>query len=218
MRLGISANDAWHDQSHPYVPNSAHKTTSLTQNENIVRRYHSQQGDILPSPMSDRPIFERATSDPDGMASKHSLSIAHTLGLGENVPPYRIDSSQSTLHPRKSLSRSASLSASADDIQNGIDAIYDMDAANRIKKSSGMAGDASTMSHGRERTSRRSKSIDLYHPSVGQPLNPRDHSLLERIYNEMHADRFINLMPLSLFAMTLEMLYTRELAHQSPGT
>ncbi|KAJ7675733.1 hypothetical protein DFH06DRAFT_977167 [Mycena polygramma] len=32
------------------------------------------------------------------------------------------------------------------------------------------------------------------------PLNPRDHSLLERIYNEMNATRFINLSPLSLLA------------------
>lgn len=32
------------------------------------------------------------------------------------------------------------------------------------------------------------------------PLNPREHRLLERIYNEMHADRFINLAPLPLLS------------------
>ncbi|KAJ6508674.1 hypothetical protein C8R45DRAFT_1069337 [Mycena sanguinolenta] len=32
------------------------------------------------------------------------------------------------------------------------------------------------------------------------PLNPRDHSVLEGIYNEMNATRFINLSPLSLLA------------------
>ncbi|KAJ7069768.1 hypothetical protein C8F01DRAFT_1113905 [Mycena amicta] len=32
------------------------------------------------------------------------------------------------------------------------------------------------------------------------PPNPRDHSLLEKIYNEMNAARFINLSPLSLLA------------------
>ncbi|KAF7314432.1 Methyltransf-25 domain-containing protein [Mycena kentingensis (nom. inval.)] len=32
------------------------------------------------------------------------------------------------------------------------------------------------------------------------PPNPRDHSLLEKIYNEMNATRFINLSPLSLLA------------------
>lgn len=56
---------------------------------------------------------------------------------------------------------------------------------------------------------RRMRSIDLYHPSLRQPLNPRDHSLLERIYTEMHEDRFINLKPLSVMAMCVEMHFTR---------
>ncbi|KAG1820723.1 hypothetical protein EV424DRAFT_881573 [Suillus variegatus] len=35
------------------------------------------------------------------------------------------------------------------------------------------------------------------------PLDPRDHTVLETIYNEMHAERFINLSPLSLLANTV---------------
>jgi hypothetical protein len=35
------------------------------------------------------------------------------------------------------------------------------------------------------------------------PVNPRDHSVLELIYTEMHAARFINLAPLSLLASDL---------------
>lgn len=35
---------------------------------------------------------------------------------------------------------------------------------------------------------------------VEVPPDPRDHSILETIYNEMHAERFINLSPLSLLA------------------
>ena len=41
----------------------------------------------------------------------------------------------------------------------------------------------------------------------GAPLNPRDHSLLEHIYTEMHADRFINLSPLSLLAHSLPLYF-----------
>jgi hypothetical protein len=35
------------------------------------------------------------------------------------------------------------------------------------------------------------------------PANPRDHTVLETIYNEMHASRFINLAPLSLLPSNL---------------
>ena len=35
------------------------------------------------------------------------------------------------------------------------------------------------------------------------PINPHDHSLLETIYDEMHAARFINLEPLSLLTNLL---------------
>ena len=35
------------------------------------------------------------------------------------------------------------------------------------------------------------------------PTDPRDHSLLETIYNEMHASRFVNLEPLSLLTNLL---------------
>lgn len=35
------------------------------------------------------------------------------------------------------------------------------------------------------------------------PPDPRDHTVLETIYNEMHAERFINLSPLSLLANTV---------------
>lgn len=35
------------------------------------------------------------------------------------------------------------------------------------------------------------------------PPDPRDHTVLETIYNEMHAERFINLAPLSLLANTV---------------
>ncbi|KAH9841838.1 uncharacterized protein C8Q71DRAFT_350714 [Rhodofomes roseus] len=39
------------------------------------------------------------------------------------------------------------------------------------------------------------------------PINPHDHSLLEFIYNEMHAARFINLMPLSLLSNMLPLYF-----------
>lgn len=39
--------------------------------------------------------------------------------------------------------------------------------------------------------------------SVIIPPDPRDHTVLETIYNEMHAERFINLSPLSLLANTV---------------
>ena len=39
------------------------------------------------------------------------------------------------------------------------------------------------------------------------PVNPYDHSLLEFIYNEMHAARFINLAPLSLLSNMLPLYF-----------
>ena len=40
--------------------------------------------------------------------------------------------------------------------------------------------------------------------------NPRDHSILEHIYIEMHASRFINLTPLSLLANSLPLYFKGE--------
>ncbi|KAG2129145.1 hypothetical protein DEU56DRAFT_818020 [Suillus clintonianus] len=42
-------------------------------------------------------------------------------------------------------------------------------------------------------------NLELKLPLVIPP-DPRDHTVLEAIYNEMHAQRFINLSPLSLLA------------------
>lgn len=39
------------------------------------------------------------------------------------------------------------------------------------------------------------------------PLNPRDHTVLETIYTEMHAKRFINLAPLSVVANGLSVWF-----------
>ena len=51
---------------------------------------------------------------------------------------------------------------------------------------------------------------DSSRPVPGAPLNPRDHSLLEYIYSEMHASRFINLSPLSLLANSLPVYFNSE--------
>ncbi|KAI0771188.1 hypothetical protein BD413DRAFT_476314 [Trametes elegans] len=47
------------------------------------------------------------------------------------------------------------------------------------------------------------------------PINPHDHSLLETIYDEMHAARFINLEPLSLLANLLP-LHLRDVRAPPP--
>ncbi|KAJ7927980.1 hypothetical protein B0H13DRAFT_1968850 [Mycena leptocephala] len=47
------------------------------------------------------------------------------------------------------------------------------------------------------------------------PPNPRDHSLLEGIYNEMNATRFINLSPLSLLANLLLLIFSTRCSHPS---
>ncbi|KAJ3801514.1 hypothetical protein GGU11DRAFT_674742 [Lentinula aff. detonsa] len=47
------------------------------------------------------------------------------------------------------------------------------------------------------------------------PLNPRDHSMLELIYNEMNAARFVNLSPLSLLPNLLG-LYFKDLRTHPP--
>ncbi|KAG2134310.1 S-adenosyl-L-methionine-dependent methyltransferase, partial [Suillus cothurnatus] len=50
----------------------------------------------------------------------------------------------------------------------------------------------------------RSKGSNIsMSPSSVVPPDPRDHTVLETIYNEMHSDRWINLSPLSLLANTV---------------
>ncbi|KAA1469908.1 hypothetical protein DENSPDRAFT_928486 [Dentipellis sp. KUC8613] len=55
----------------------------------------------------------------------------------------------------------------------------------------------------------------LMRPVAKAPQNPRDHSLLEFIYNEMHAARFINLSPLSLLSNALP-LYFKDVRTHAP--
>lgn len=48
----------------------------------------------------------------------------------------------------------------------------------------------------------------VYGKTKPKPLfDPRDHSLLEYIYNEMHAQRFINLEPLALLKNNLSLIF-----------
>lgn len=47
------------------------------------------------------------------------------------------------------------------------------------------------------------------------PTDPRDHSLLEYIYSEMHAARFINLEPLALLTNSLSLYFTGTFVHFS---
>ncbi|SRR6266478_3464011 len=58
---------------------------------------------------------------------------------------------------------------------------------------------------------------DSLRPAPGAPLNPRDHSLLEYIYTEMHASRFINLSPLSLLANSFPVYFKREFGRSLPS-
>ncbi|OJA12095.1 hypothetical protein AZE42_03447 [Rhizopogon vesiculosus] len=48
---------------------------------------------------------------------------------------------------------------------------------------------------------------------VEVPQDPRDHSILERIYTEMHEERFINLSPLSLLADAVGMWFENVRTH-----
>jgi hypothetical protein len=59
------------------------------------------------------------------------------------------------------------------------------------------------------------RNSDSSRPS-SSPLNPRDHALLEYIYTEMHAARFINLSPLSLLASSLPLYFNSELGSLTP--
>ncbi|KAL4250784.1 hypothetical protein ABKN59_006099 [Abortiporus biennis] len=58
-------------------------------------------------------------------------------------------------------------------------------------------------------------TLQLPAPSVRPPVNPCDHSVLEYIYTEMHASRFINLEPLSLLANSLS-LYFKDVRTHPP--
>lgn len=56
--------------------------------------------------------------------------------------------------------------------------------------------------------SRKTLSLSEFQTPVAEPLNPRDHSLLERIYNEMLAARFINLNTLSVIVAQLSLYFS----------
>lgn len=47
-------------------------------------------------------------------------------------------------------------------------------------------------------------------PQVDAPEDPRDHTILQTIYSQMHEDRFINLSPLSLLADMVGHLFESE--------
>lgn len=42
---------------------------------------------------------------------------------------------------------------------------------------------------------------------IREPIDPRDHSLLELVYSEMHAARFINLQPLAVMKSVVSMYF-----------
>ena len=48
-----------------------------------------------------------------------------------------------------------------------------------------------------------SDGSDLYHEQTAPVINPRDHSILETAYNELHSARFINLTPLAVLNLQL---------------
>ncbi|KAF8527597.1 hypothetical protein BU17DRAFT_81827 [Hysterangium stoloniferum] len=55
---------------------------------------------------------------------------------------------------------------------------------------------------------------DLFHPHVNPIMNPRDHSVLEMAYNELHAARFINLSPLSVLSSMLGLHFKDVRSHE----
>ncbi|KAI0084810.1 hypothetical protein BDY19DRAFT_969281 [Irpex rosettiformis] len=50
-------------------------------------------------------------------------------------------------------------------------------------------------------------------PELREPIDPRDHSLLEFIYNEVHTSRFINLEPLALLQNTFSLYFEDSCIH-----
>lgn len=69
--------------------------------------------------------------------------------------------------------------------------------------------DASAVSSFKETPVQPENPRMLYRPSPRTLINPRDHSLLERIYCEMHEARFINLTPLAILAAQLCLYFKR---------
>ncbi|KIJ54225.1 hypothetical protein M422DRAFT_64329 [Sphaerobolus stellatus SS14] len=57
---------------------------------------------------------------------------------------------------------------------------------------------------------------DLFHASTVPPPNPRDHHILESVYNELHSARFINLTPLSILHSALT-LHFRDIQTHEPA-
>ena len=51
---------------------------------------------------------------------------------------------------------------------------------------------------------------DEGHPLIKVPQNPRNHAILEMIYNKMHEERYINLSPLDILANAVESRFISE--------
>lgn len=78
---------------------------------------------------------------------------------------------------------------------------------------SGKSIDLTRAGRARSVDQRPRASLDTTAMSEDIPPNPRDHSVLEHIYNEMHAARFVNLAPLSLLANTLRLHFDDVRSH-----
>ncbi|PCH39988.1 hypothetical protein WOLCODRAFT_162007 [Wolfiporia cocos MD-104 SS10] len=60
---------------------------------------------------------------------------------------------------------------------------------------------------------RTAEDLLPFHSPTNPPPNVRDHSMLEFIYNEMHAARFINLQPLSILNNLIPLHFSRVRTH-----
>ena len=206
----------------------SYNTTVSSDGSNTTRK-RSYSVTRLPSLYQDRPDTEQTPGGP----FPRRMSQSRTVSCSSGAEPFKPDdhffgddttlANSSTRDVIDASSKGTHFMLPMDMYGQGLfGAILSFRATDTLARSSAPSQSRHSLSHcpkddlyhpwlrEDDAESSRNSATSLYHPSMTQPLNPRDHSLLERIYKEMHAARFINLAPLSIIVNAMNMFFSRE--------
>ncbi|KAL1742349.1 hypothetical protein HDZ31DRAFT_43460 [Schizophyllum fasciatum] len=203
------------DQAQPPVPEVAGRSRSPTAESRprpSLAESVSSQMTAVPAPSSSPPRHYQQPASVGGRALTHRArtlttgSIAGSAGSGSRFVESSMASVAEVIDDL-GAQVPGGLTAERPDLGAVVDVRYDARAR------PGRSLDVSRGGRARSVDLHQRASMDTTAFSEDIPPNPRDHSVLEHIYNEMHAARFVNLAPLSLLANTLRLHFEDVRSH-----
>ncbi|TBU23182.1 hypothetical protein BD311DRAFT_819838 [Dichomitus squalens] len=132
-----------------------------------------------------------------GHRGGESVHIVESPGPMHPPTPPHTDSSHSSEQERLHHPTSFALRSQ----RSSLAFSYSFDDVTRVNRP--MFEDTQRPIHASQSPTNGAQTSMLFRSLDRPPMNPHDHSLLEIIYNEMHAARFINLEPVSMIANLL---------------